>query len=159
MSIRGGSVQKIIIATFISNKVTGIFKHGERYILKILEYGGVMRVFEADPLCRSSLSYYYLMDFLLDWTDIVTLVDDDIVSKAWPSEYDITKALEDKSSSRPLLVSGSEDELPLNNYMSLLNNSLSSQLMHIELIQSITKSLRNTLDLSYVKLLYPTVLI
>ena len=54
------------------------------------------------------------MDFLSDWTDIVTLVDENIVSKAWPSEYDITKALEDKSSSRPLLVSGSEDELPFN---------------------------------------------
>lgn len=112
MSIRGGSIQKIIIATFISNKVSSIFKHGERYILKILEYGGVIKVFEADPLCRSSLSYYYLVDFLSDWTDIVTLVDENIVSKAWPSEYDITKALEDKSSSRPLLVSGSEDELP-----------------------------------------------
>lgn len=110
--MRGGCIQKIIIATFISNRVTGIFKHGERYILKILEYDGAIRVFEADPLCKSSLSYYYLMDFLLEWTDIVTLVDDNIVSKVWPSEYDKAQAPKDKSSSRPLLVSEFEDDLP-----------------------------------------------
>lgn len=75
----------IIIATYVGKSVA-IFEPGERYILRLNEFGNLIRVHNADPKIRSSLSFYSTLQFLSQFTDIVTVVADNIVEKAFPKK-------------------------------------------------------------------------